>query len=129
MGTKQSGILDLKIAYLSKDGQILMLARKSAVEILSSDPLLEKNENLLLRNKMIEVLKQNILYDESEKCYQANYIYNEEIKHLPSYEMPVLRMQTNLERNWLVHRKRINLTDKWMTFLKEKFWNGYQKMK
>ena len=57
MGTKQSGILDLKIADLSKDGQILMLARKSAVEILSSDPLLENNKNLLLRNKMIEVLK------------------------------------------------------------------------
>ena len=34
-----------------------MLARKSAVEILSSDPLLENNKNLLLRNKMIEVLK------------------------------------------------------------------------
>ena len=57
MGTKQSGILDLKIADLSKDGQILMLARESAVEILSSDPLLENNKNLLLRNKMIEVLK------------------------------------------------------------------------
>ncbi len=57
MGTKQSGILDLKIADLSKDAQILMLARKSAVEILSSDPLLENNKNLLLRNKMIEVLK------------------------------------------------------------------------
>ena len=57
MGTKQSGLLDLKIADLSKDGQILMLARKSAIEILSSDPLLEENKNLLLRNKMIEILK------------------------------------------------------------------------
>ena len=48
----------------------------------------EKNE------KMIEVLKQNVLYDEKEKCYQANYVYNEEIKNLPSYETEVLRMQT-----------------------------------
>ena len=40
----------------------------------------EKNE------KMIEVLKQNVLYDEKEKCYQANYVYNKEIKNLSSYE-------------------------------------------
>ena len=38
----------------------------------------EKNE------KMTEVLKQNVLYDEKEKCYQANYVYNEEIKISPA---------------------------------------------
>ena len=52
----------------------------------------EKNE------KMTEVLKKNVLYNEKEKCYEAKYIYNEEIRNLPTYEREVLRMQTNLER-------------------------------
>ena len=47
---------------------------------------------------MTEVLKQNVLYNEKERCYEATYIYNEEIKNLPTYETEVLRMQTNLER-------------------------------
>ncbi len=45
-GTQQSGLaFDLKIASLSKDGQILSLARGMAGEILSADPGLSKPEN------------------------------------------------------------------------------------
>ena len=40
-GTQQSGILDLKIADLVKDVQILHLARQYASEILETDPLLQ----------------------------------------------------------------------------------------
>ena len=52
----------------------------------------DKNE------KMTEILKKNVQYNDQEKCYEATYIYNEEIKNLPTYEKEVLRMQMNLER-------------------------------
>lgn len=47
-GTQQSGVLDLKIADLAQDGQILQLARSSAQAVLNEDPLLQSPENQLL---------------------------------------------------------------------------------
>ncbi len=44
-GTQQSGVLDLKIADLAQDGQILSLARTAAQTILNEDPMLEAEEN------------------------------------------------------------------------------------
>ena len=44
-GTIQSGVLDLNIADLAKDAQILHAARNMAIELLSEDPNLEKGEN------------------------------------------------------------------------------------
>ncbi len=44
-GTIQSGVLDLNIADLAKDAQILHSARNMAIELLSEDPNLEKPEN------------------------------------------------------------------------------------
>lgn len=44
-GTMQSGVLDLNIADLAKDAQILHSARNIAIELLSEDPNLEKPEN------------------------------------------------------------------------------------
>lgn len=44
-GTIQSGVLDLNIADLAKDAQILHVARNMAIELLSEDPNLEKPEN------------------------------------------------------------------------------------
>ncbi len=44
-GTMQSGVLDLRIADLAKDAQILYAARNMAIELLSEDPNLEKPEN------------------------------------------------------------------------------------
>ena len=50
-GTMQSGMpFELKIASLSKDGQILQLARDAAEKVLKHDPLLSKPESQLLRN-------------------------------------------------------------------------------
>ncbi|MEN9302987.1 MAG: ATP-dependent helicase RecG [Bacteroidota bacterium] len=57
MGTQQSGVLDLKIANLSKDGPLITLARDLAIQILEKDPQLIQSENSLLRATMIEVLK------------------------------------------------------------------------
>jgi len=53
-GTQQSGMgFDLKIANLSKDGEILQMARNVANDILEDDPLLEKKINgILLRNML-----------------------------------------------------------------------------
>ncbi len=49
-GTQQSGMpFELKIASLSKDGQILQLARNAAEQVLKADPLLTAPENRLLR--------------------------------------------------------------------------------
>jgi ATP-dependent DNA helicase RecG len=45
MGTQQSGILDLKMADLTKDQQILLLARKHAAQLLQQDPNLKLPEN------------------------------------------------------------------------------------
>lgn len=47
-GTQQSGVMDLKIADLAQDGQILSLARSSAQAILNEDPNLTSTENQLL---------------------------------------------------------------------------------
>jgi ATP-dependent DNA helicase RecG len=48
-GTQQSGIgFDLKIANLSKDGEILKLARSEASAILDKDPFLKMDENKVL---------------------------------------------------------------------------------
>ena len=56
MGTQQSGDLDLKIADLSKDGQIVVLARDKAREILEEDPLLENPDYLLIREKLRKIM-------------------------------------------------------------------------
>jgi ATP-dependent DNA helicase RecG len=48
-GTTQSGVLDLAIADLAKDAQIVIAARNMAQEILSEDSNLEKPENKSIR--------------------------------------------------------------------------------
>jgi ATP-dependent DNA helicase RecG len=51
-GTQQSGVMDLKIADLAQDGQILQLARSSAQAILNEDPNLSTPENQLLLHQL-----------------------------------------------------------------------------
>lgn len=51
-GTQQSGVMDLKIADLAQDGQILSLARSSAQAILNEDPDLSSTENQLLIHQL-----------------------------------------------------------------------------
>ncbi len=48
-GTRQSGLLDLKIADLGKDQQILQLARDIAVKLLEEDPELEQSRHRALK--------------------------------------------------------------------------------
>lgn len=51
-GTQQSGVMDLKIADLAHDGQILQLARTAAQTILNEDPQLDSNNNVLLKQQL-----------------------------------------------------------------------------
>ena len=52
-GTMQSGTpFDLHIANLATDGQLLMLARQAAKEILDSDPLLEDETNRIYKRRL-----------------------------------------------------------------------------
>ena len=56
-GTQQSGILNLKIADLSKDGKILKTAREIARRIVEDDVNLERPEHLPLKQYMDFVSK------------------------------------------------------------------------
>lgn len=55
-GTQQSGLLNLKLADLAKDGQILQAARNIAVEVLKEDANLELEKNVRLRNTLKAML-------------------------------------------------------------------------
>lgn len=57
MGTQQSGVLDLKLADLAKDQQILLMARNKASQILTVDPNLQLPENLPILNEFKLFLK------------------------------------------------------------------------
>ena len=57
MGTQQSGDLNLRIADLARDGQLVTLARDEAKKILAADATLIQPEHAGLRGLMIEVLK------------------------------------------------------------------------
>ena len=57
MGTQQSGIVDLKLADLAKDNQLIYLARDAAQNLLKEDPDLTNPKNLLIRNELIRQMK------------------------------------------------------------------------
>lgn len=59
-GTQQSGVLDLLVADLSKDGKILQEARNAAIEILDKDPELISQENQPI-SQHIQNLKKDTL--------------------------------------------------------------------
>nr|WP_121269728.1 ATP-dependent DNA helicase RecG [Pedobacter schmidteae] len=48
-GTQQSGVLELKLADLATDQLILQEARNTVIELLATDPHLERPENSLLK--------------------------------------------------------------------------------
>ncbi|MFH6983839.1 ATP-dependent DNA helicase RecG [Marinoscillum luteum] len=52
MGTQQSGLMDLMIADLGKDTEILKLARSVATEVLNADPDLKDPKNVLIRKQV-----------------------------------------------------------------------------
>ena len=60
-GTQQSGLpFDLKIADLARDGKMLEIARRVAMEILETDPQLLEKENIVMANQL-KKMKTNTL--------------------------------------------------------------------
>ena len=56
-GTRQSGMLDLRLADIIRDEKMLRYARDLAAEILKSDPDLVKNNNHILKERLSQLKK------------------------------------------------------------------------
>jgi ATP-dependent DNA helicase RecG len=63
MGTQQSGVLNLKIADIIKDNDILKHARFYAKKILNDDPSLSKAENRTLNNTYNQLVKYKNIWN------------------------------------------------------------------
>ena len=62
-GIRQSGLPEFKLADLLKDINVLKLATVAAKNILTLDPYLESDENIMLKNEILNKYKmqfQNI---------------------------------------------------------------------
>ncbi|MCI2228100.1 ATP-dependent DNA helicase RecG [Polaribacter sp. MSW13] len=64
MGTQQSGVLNLKIADVVKDTQILVAARNKAIAVLQEDGNLSKPENTNIKNTYLELSKNSKIWSE-----------------------------------------------------------------
>ncbi|MBE9577334.1 ATP-dependent DNA helicase RecG [Flavobacterium proteolyticum] len=63
MGKQQSGVLNLQIADLVKDKEILQLARHHAIKLLKDDAPMEKPEHAKLREAFIELGKKKTIWN------------------------------------------------------------------
>ena len=63
MGKQQSGVLNLQIADLVRDRDILILARNYAVKLLKDDAPMEKPEHTSLRLTFIELTKKKNIWN------------------------------------------------------------------
>ena len=63
MGKQQSGVLNLQIADLVKDKDILQLARHHAIKLLKDDAPMEKPEHTKLREAFIELSKKKTIWN------------------------------------------------------------------
>jgi ATP-dependent DNA helicase RecG len=63
MGTQQSGVLNLQIADIVRDRDILALARTHAIKILKEDAPLQKSEHATLRAVYIELTKKKNIWN------------------------------------------------------------------
>jgi ATP-dependent DNA helicase RecG len=63
MGTEQSGILNLKIADLINDNDLLIKARKFALNILNEDPELRDLNNIIIRNTYKSIIKKKNIWN------------------------------------------------------------------
>lgn len=57
-GTRQSGAIDLMIADLATDGEILKVARETAMAILASDPHLALDKHVMIREQVMHQRKE-----------------------------------------------------------------------
>jgi len=63
MGKQQSGVLNLQIADLVRDKDILQLARHHAIKLLKDDAPMEKPEHQTLRKVFIELSKKKTIWN------------------------------------------------------------------
>ena len=63
MGTQQSGVLNLQIADIVRDRDILILARNYALKILKDDAPMQKPENAILIATYIELTKKKNIWN------------------------------------------------------------------
>ena len=63
MGTQQSGVLNLQIADLVKDRDILQLARHIAIKILKEDPNMTKPEHQKMKQIFLELSKKKNIWN------------------------------------------------------------------
>ena len=63
MGTQQSGVLNLQIADIVKDKDILLLARNYAIQLLREDASMNKPEHATLRAVFIEMTKKKNIWN------------------------------------------------------------------
>ncbi len=56
MGTQQSGVVDLKIANLAQDGQIVAMTRDAAKSILQADPALIQPDHQVLKQELLRII-------------------------------------------------------------------------
>jgi ATP-dependent DNA helicase RecG len=63
MGTQQSGLLNLKIADLVKDNDILKTARYYALQVLKEDPGLQLEKNRALRLNYTQLIKHKNIWN------------------------------------------------------------------
>ncbi len=56
-GTQQSGMLDLHLADIVKDENLIKIARNQAIDILKEDPLLESVKNRKLKDELLKMKK------------------------------------------------------------------------
>ena len=62
MGKQQSGVLNLRIADIVKDGAILKKAREVAINLLTMDPALNNPENSSIRTTYLEISKNSTIW-------------------------------------------------------------------
>jgi ATP-dependent DNA helicase RecG len=63
MGTQQSGVLNLQIADIVRDRDILQLARSYAIKILKDDAPMQKPEHHIMRNAFLELTKKKNIWN------------------------------------------------------------------
>jgi ATP-dependent DNA helicase RecG len=63
MGTQQSGILNLKIADIVRDNDILKTARYYAIKVLNEDPGLQKEDNKQIRYAYAQLMKHKNIWN------------------------------------------------------------------
>lgn len=63
MGKQQSGVLNLQIADLVKDKDILLIARNEALKLLKKDPSMTLPEHQTLRTAFIELSKKKNIWN------------------------------------------------------------------